>query len=182
MRDASFFTHPTLDWQRRYEALRALLVDRLPTGVVADRYGYKPGSLRVLKHNFVHGKIDFAEPVPEGKTARRRVTAETRRKICEWRRRRLSAGEIAELLSEEGIELSVRTVERVLAEEGFSRLPRRSRIKLGRTVAGAEIPERSEAVELRQLHGKRFECPAAGVFLFAPFLAQLDITRVVRGA
>ena len=41
------------------------------------------------------------------------------------RKQRLSAGEIVELLSEEGVELSVRTVERVLAEEGFPKLPSR---------------------------------------------------------
>jgi hypothetical protein len=38
MRDARFFTHPLHEWQRRYEALRALFVERLPTKIVADRY------------------------------------------------------------------------------------------------------------------------------------------------
>ena len=182
MRDETFFTHPKLDWQRRYEALRALFVDRLPGKVVADRFGYTPGYVRLLKHNFRHGKIDFHEPVPEGKTARRKVTADLRRRICFWRERRLSAGEIVEILSEDGVELSVRTVERVLAEEGYSKLPRRTRIKIGLTVHGADIPERSEAVTLEALDGQRFDCAGAGVFLFAPFLAQLGIDKVVRAA
>ncbi|MFQ5382361.1 MAG: transposase [Dehalococcoidia bacterium] len=182
MNDATFFTQPMLDWQRRYEALRALFVERLPAKVVADRFGYKHGYVRLLKHQFRHGKIDFAEPVPEGRVARRRITAEVRRKICEWRRHRLSAGEITELLAEDGTELSVRTVERVLAEEGFPKLPRRTRVKVGRTVKGAEIPERSEAVDLAGLDGQQLDCPGAGVFLFAPFLNQLDITAVVRAA
>jgi transposase len=182
MNDASFFTHPRHDWQRRYEALRALFLERLPAKVVADRFGYNHGYIRLLKHQFRHGKIDFAEPVPEGGVARRRVNADTRRKICEWRRRRLSAGEITELLSEDGVELSVRTVERVLAEEGFPKLPRRTRIKVGLTVRGAEIPERSELVDLAGLDGQRLDCPGAGVFLFAPFLTQLDIAGVVRAA
>ena len=140
MRDASFFQHPRLDWQRRYEALRACLVERLPAKVVADRFGYQPGYVRLLVHQFRHGKIDFSEPVPEGKVARRRVTAEIRHKIRAWREHRLSAGEIAELLAEDGTELSVRTVERVLAEEGFPRLPRRARLKVGLTVKGAVSP------------------------------------------
>jgi hypothetical protein len=37
MRDATFFTHPKADWQRRYEALRASFVDRLSAGAIAAR-------------------------------------------------------------------------------------------------------------------------------------------------
>ncbi|MBW2588808.1 MAG: transposase [Deltaproteobacteria bacterium] len=182
MNDATFFTHPKLDWQRRYEALRASFVDRLPDKVVADRFGYKSGYVRLLKHQFRHGKIDLSEVVPEGKAYRRRVNAETRKKIGSWREHRLSAGEIAQLLSEDGVEISVSTVERVLAEEGFPKLPRRTRVKIGLTVKGAGIPSRSRTVELSDLNGARFECAGSGVFLFAPFLAQLDIDKVVRSA
>jgi len=182
MRGASFFIHPKNDWQRRYEALRASFVERLPARIVADRFGYSPGYIRLLRHQFRHGKIDFSEPVPEGKVARRRVTALIRRKIRQWRDQRLSAGEITGLLCEDGIEISVRTVERVLAEEGFSKLPRRTRLKVGLTVSGAEVPERSELVSVSKLNGKHFECAGAGVFLFAPFLAQLDMEKIVNAA
>jgi hypothetical protein len=182
MRNASFFQHPKLDWQRRYEALRACFVERLPAKVVADRFGYQPGYVRLLVHQFRHGRIDFSEPVPEGKAARRRVTAEVRRKIRAWRERRLSAGEIAELLAEDGSDLSVRTVERVLAEEGFPKLPRRTRLKTGLTVKGAEVPARSEVVSLASLDGKKLESAGAGIFLFAPFLGRLNIDDIVRAA
>lgn len=182
MRDASFFQHPQLEWQRRYEAIRAAFVDRLPAKAIADRFGYQPGYIRLLVHQFRHGKIDFSEPVPEGKAARRRVTAEIRRKIRSWREWGLSAGEIAELLSEDGDDLSVRTVERVLAEEGFPKLPRRTRLKVGLTVKGAAIPSRSERVSVADLDGTRFECAGAGIYLLAPFLAQLKIDDIVQSA
>ena len=182
MRDASFFTRPVHDWQRRYEALRASVVERLPARVVADRFGYSPGYVRWLRHQFKHGKIDFAEPVPEGKARRRRVTSEVRQKIRSWREGRLSAGEICQLLSEDGVEISVRTVERVLAEEGFAKLPRRTRLELGVTVRGAEVPERSETISLAEVDGQAYESAAAGVFLFAPFLARLEIDKLVRRA
>lgn len=182
VRDATFFTHPIHDWQRRYEALRASFVDRLPSDVVADRFGYSAAYVRLLRHQFIHGKIDFSEPVPEGKTARRGVTAEVRHKIRKCREGRMSAGEIAELLCDEGLETSVRTVERILAEEGFSKLPRRSRLKIGLTVKGASVPARSEAIAITQLEGQRFDCAGAGVFLFAPFLARLGIQEIVQAA
>ncbi|MEA3420928.1 MAG: transposase [Acidobacteriota bacterium] len=182
MRDSNYFTKPVHEWQRRYEALRASFIDRLPAKVVADRFGYTPSYIHLLRHLFVYEKIDFSEPMPEGKVARRRVTNELREKICSWRKSRLSAGEITELLSEEGIEISVRTVERVLREEGFAKLPRRSRLKIGLTVKGAMVPARSEAITIGQMEGKSFDCDAGGVFLFAPFIEKLDIRDIVKTA
>ena len=40
MRDATYFSHPVHDLQRRYESLRASFVDRLPAKIVAARLGY----------------------------------------------------------------------------------------------------------------------------------------------
>ena len=182
MRDATYFTHPVHDWQRRYEALRASIVERLPASVVAERFGYAPGYVHLLRHQFVTGKLDFAEPVPEGSATRYRVTNDIRQKIRAWRERNLSAGEIAQLLSEEGNDLSVRTVERVLAEEGFPKLPRRTRLKIGLTVRGAEIPPSSAAISIGQLEGTSFDTEAAGVFLFAPFIEKFNIPDLVSTA
>ncbi|MGB2987317.1 MAG: hypothetical protein WBE26_15740 [Phycisphaerae bacterium] len=60
---------PVHDWQRRYEALRAFFV---------ERFNYSPAYVRLLRHQFMQGKIDFSEPVPEGKTRRRCVVAAIR--------------------------------------------------------------------------------------------------------
>ena len=184
MRDANFFTHPIGNWQRRYEALRASFVERLSDAVVADRFGYKTSYIRLLKHLFRTGKFDFHEPPPdqEGKVARRRVSQEIRRKIRAWREKRLSAGEITQLLSQENIDISVRTVERVLAEEGFEKLPRRTQIKIGMTVAGTTVPDKAQIVTLTTLDGRRFESETAGIFLFAPFITQLGLNEVVQEA
>jgi len=182
MRDATFFTRPGSEWQRRYEALRASLVERLPDAVVAERFGYAVGYVRLLRYRFRHGMLDFHEPVPEGVARRHRVSTETRQRIREWREKRLSAGQIAELLSEDGVDISVRTVERVLAEEGFPKLPRRTRLMLGQTAVGAAVPDRSDAVSLSSLDGRAFDSAGAGILLFAPFLAQLRIDEVVESA
>lgn len=182
LRDATFFTHPRADWQRRYEALRASFVDRLPAAAVADRFGYKPGYIRLLRHLFRTGKIDLHEPPSEDQVSRRRVPRAVRDQIRSLREHRLSAGEIAQLLVEDGVEISVRTVERVLVEEGFPKLPRRTPLKVGLTVKGASVPAKAEAIPLSALDGQTFESDAAGIFLFAPFLAQLDLGRVVRSA
>lgn len=60
MADEKFFLYPEFDWQRRYEALRASFVDRLPAKVVADRFNYTPQYIHLLRHQFIHEKIDFS--------------------------------------------------------------------------------------------------------------------------
>jgi len=182
MRDENFFLHPVHEWQRRYEALRASFLDRLPARAVAERFGYSITYINLLRHLFAHEKIDFSEPLPDGKTRRHRVDAATRAKIRNWREHRLSAGEITELLSEEGVEVSVRTIERVLAEEGYPRLPRRTRLKLGVTVKGAQVPEAAQRIRLGDLSLAPFDSEAAGIFLFAPLIEKLNLTKVVEEA
>lgn len=182
MRDKKYFLYPVHEWQRRYEALRASFVERLPAKVVAEQFNYSTSYIHLLRHQFIHEKIDFSEPVPEGKTTRRRVDSKIRFKICNWRRHRLSAGEITELLSEEGVEISVRTVERVLSEEGFKKLPRRSHLKLGFTVKGAKVPAASKSITVPQIEGNHFDCQSGGVFLFAPFIEKFNISNIVKSA
>ena len=182
MRDQTFFLHPVHEWQRRYEALRASFVDRLPARVVAERFGYSVSYVNLLRHLFSQGKIDFSEPLPEGKTRRYRIDAGTRAKISNWREHRLSAGEITELLSQEGVEVSVRTVERVLAEEGYPKLPRRTQLKLGMTVKGAHVPPAAQQIRLADVSQKPFDSEAAGVFLFAPFIEKLNMAKIVEDA
>ena len=182
MRDVSYFTHPLTVPQRRYEAMRAFFVDHLPAKIVAERFGFSAAYLRFLKHQFRKGKIDFFEPSITGPKQRFKVGADVRKKIVEWRQKQLSAGQIAELLNEEGIGISIPTVARVLAEEGFKKLPRRTRLQIGFTVKGAEVPERSEKITVAQLEGKCLESDGAGVFLFAPFIAQFNLDEIVRKA
>jgi len=40
MRDEKYFLYPLHDWQRRYEALRASFVERLPSKIIAEQFGY----------------------------------------------------------------------------------------------------------------------------------------------
>ena len=138
-----------------------------------------PQYVRLLRHLFTSGKLDFSEPVPEGLATRRRVDAATREKIKTYRAHQLSSGDIVECLSEEGTDISVRTVERVLREEGFPKLPRRARLKMKMTVKGAHIPEKSKKITVQDLEGQQFFSASAGLFLFAPFLAQLDLDRIL---
>lgn len=182
MDPVTYFKHPKLEWQRRYEALRASYVERLPAKIVAQRFNYSSGYITLLRHFFSTGKLDLAEPIPEGKANRSRVNTATRAKIREYRNANLSSGEISELLNEDGIEISVRTVERVLREEGYSKLPRRTRLKMAMTVKGAHVPEKSSLISSSEPGERQFVSEHAGIYLFAPFLSQFDWDAVIKHA
>lgn len=101
-------------------------------------------------------------------------------KIREGRERGLSAGDIAGWLEGDGTELSVRTVERVLREEGFPKLPRRTQLKAGVTRQGALVPQKASLLEPGELEGKVVSCDRAGVFLFLPWIEQLGLPELVE--
>jgi hypothetical protein len=46
--DRRFFLEPEQAFHRRYEALRAILVDEQPIGRVAERFGYKTSAMRSM--------------------------------------------------------------------------------------------------------------------------------------
>src|SRR4051794_24425754 len=63
------FLEPSNSTHRQYEALRAFFVDRVPSAEAAARFGYTPGSFRVLVHHFRNDpdRTFFAPPAPEGR-------------------------------------------------------------------------------------------------------------------
>jgi len=55
-----FFGEPSSPRQRQYEALRAYFFEQHPSAEVAKRFGYTPGTFRVLCHTFRRGELsDF---------------------------------------------------------------------------------------------------------------------------
>jgi hypothetical protein len=50
--DRRFFLEPEQTFHRRYEALRAVLVNDEPIDRVAERFGYKPSALRSMVSRF----------------------------------------------------------------------------------------------------------------------------------
>lgn len=181
MDPARYFKHPASDGQRHYEMLRASFLERLPARIVADRFKTTPGNVHVVRHRFLKGKLTFfrSADTPE---ARRGTPADVRARVVAMRRgHSVSAGQIAEILDDDGIELSIRTVERILRDADLPKLPRRSRLLIGQTRERTTVPATSFRLDPGTLEGLSVSSELAGVFLFIPFLEQLDLpARVPR--
>jgi hypothetical protein len=182
--DAAFFTHPKDPAQRIYEALRASFVDRLPAPVVARRFGFTAGYVHLLRHRFRKGELNIPFGLGFGRPGRpSKISSEVREKIIALRKtQRLSSGQIAELLEQDGFEVSVRTVERVMNAAGLPKLPRRTQLLIGITKDRTLVPEVADRHKWQRLTGKHCPTDHAGIFLFLPFIEQLGVPEIVKRA
>src|SRR5262249_11059859 len=120
------FLEPSNSTHRQYEALRAFFVDGLPSAEAAARFGYTPGSFRVLVHQFRDqpGRRFFAPTAREGRPPgkQRRL----RERVVALRKQNLSVHDISRALTRDGEPLSPAAVAAILKDEGFAKLPRRA--------------------------------------------------------
>jgi len=175
-----FFLEPTNSTHRQYEALRAYFVDHLPSAEVAHRFGYSPGSFRVLTHQFRQNpNRAFFLPPQKGPQISPK-TDRVRDKVVTLRKRNLSIYDIGRVLEETGQRVSPVAVSLILKEEGFARLPRR---RDEERLPGPR-PEIAKVADVNQLDlsPRRFRTQFGGIYLFVPYLAQIPLERLLEEA
>lgn len=181
MNPIRFFRSPATAGQRQYEALRAHYIEQVPGKDAARRYGYTYAAFHSLKQKFKAGQHQFFVTAPRGPKGPR-LAAEMRAKIIEYRRKNLSAYQIAEVLEILGNGVSVSTIVRVLEEAGFPKLPRRTQLKIGLTKDNTITPEYARPLEWSRGEGWQAECAVGGIFLFAPLLEHFKISSIIQKA
>jgi hypothetical protein len=173
-----FFREPQNSTHRQYEALRAYFVERLPSAEAAARFGYTPGSFRVLCHQFrqnpprrfflTPSRPERAGPPKPGKP---------RDEVIALRKQNLSIYDISRALEQAGTPLSPVAVSLILKEEGFARLPRRRDEERIHRLS----PETAPAADVRalDLSPRRFRTQFGGLFLFVPWLARVPLGAIL---
>jgi hypothetical protein len=173
-----FFGEPTHPRQRQYEALRAYFVEGLHSAEAARRFGYQPGSFRILCWRFRHQMDrDFFRDIPHGPKTQPRKDA-VRDRIIELRKQNYSVYDIRDELERAGrARLGTTAIQEVLRDEGFTRLPRRldeERLLRPRPAADQIADVRAFSLEKRS-----FTTHAGGIFLLLPLLARLNLDELV---
>ncbi len=173
---AQVFLSPQNTAHRQYEALRAYFVEQLPGPEVARRFGYTPGSLQQLVHQFRQHpqRTFFIEPQQRGV----KPDESLRRQIVQLRKQNLSVYDISEALKKEGTPRTAAAVAHVLRQEGFAKLPRRcddERPPGTKPTAADPADARTLSLEPRTVRTK-----FGGLFLFLPALVELGFDSVIR--
>jgi hypothetical protein len=166
------FLEPSNSTHRQYEALRAYFVERLCSAQAAARFGYTPGSFRVLVHQFrQQPRREFLlSPARQGRPPGKQQRL--RQQVVRLRKQNLSVHDIRRSRARDGESLSPAAVAAILKEEGFAKLPRRrdeERPDEPRAITADVADVRQLDLTPRTLHTK-----LGGLLLFLPALVAAD--------
>ena len=176
---ADYFKNPASPRQKQYETIRAIAIDGESVEDAAKRYGYKASTVYSLLRDAKAGRIKLFPTVKKG-PQRRRTNPDVRNKIIEHRKMRLSSPDIQNRLAEDTINISSRTIERILRDAGFEKLKRRTDKELGITAKNKIIPDRSEHLNFSELDPFNIDCPSAGCHFFIPYILESGIIDIVK--
>ena len=107
--ESHFFLEPASPAQRQYEALRAYFVEGVSSADVSRRFGYTPGSFRVLCHHFRRSKPDFFRELKRGPHSQPKKDA-VRELILGMRKQNLSIYDIESALKTQQTPLSTTAI------------------------------------------------------------------------
>jgi hypothetical protein len=175
-----FFLEPSCSAQRQYEALRAFFVEQIPSAEVAKRFGYTPGSFRVLVHHFRQDPDPQFFLSPQRGPNAAPKSDPLRESIIALRKQNFSIGDIRDILREEGHALCTATISTLLTAEGFSKLPRRGDDE--RTDAPRPVPADAARIQRLDLKPRVLRTKFGGLFLFLPLLAKIPLEDILQKA
>lgn len=175
-----YFSEPKIPDQRKYEALRAYFLEKGVTQKeVARRFGYTLYTFQAVVRDFKNGKLQLFANKKRG--PKDRFTQNTIvDKITDLRKKNLSAYDIRDILAEEGHEISLGTIDNILEENGFSKLPRRTSHERGLTKKETFIPSKTQRLDFSTVSRKSFECQVPGIYLFVPYMINLGLDELIK--
>ncbi|MHC1741729.1 MAG: transposase [Syntrophobacteraceae bacterium] len=152
----------------------------MPSTEAAKRFGYTPGSFRVLCHEFAKNpqREFFVTPAKGPQTSPK--VDKLRAEVIALRKQNFSIYDISRTLEDAGSKLSPAAVTLILKEEGFARLPRR---KDDERPPGTR-PELAPVADVRQLDlsPRTVRTRFGGLFLFLPYLAGIPFDQLMTEA
>lgn len=174
------FMEPSNATHRQYEALRAYFIEGLPSAIAATSFGYTPGSFRILCHQFRQNlQRSFFLPTrkgPQSAPKRDPVRAE----VITLRKQNLSIYDIQRSLAEKKRHLSPVSIDKILKEEGFARLPRRGDEERPHTPS----IEKADVADVRDINltPRTFKTKFGGLFLFLRYLSKIPLEKISNAA
>jgi hypothetical protein len=176
-----YFEMPKSVAHKQYEALRMYYIDNAPAHEVAQRFGYTYRAFTSLVTTFRRkiimdpkDSIFFVENTPGRKISPE--TNEAKSVIIDMRKKYYSVPDIKVALDGLGHNLSEKNIYNIIAAEGFSRLPRRS--KLAKQQLDKVQVEAEKSVPIN-CNPEIFKSSNAGILMFLAFIRDYGIDKVI---
>jgi len=180
-----YFRHPNEARQRHYEALRAVHAEGLSIRAAAERFGLSTAYLKKLgaelRAALKRGESYFFPPPPKGRKPGTTAAAELTAQIVAMRKRNLSVPDIRAALNAQGHAMSLWAIDRLLKQEGFAPLPRRTRKERQDAQMPGSIPAPESAAVV--WCGETFSTEhGGGPLVFLPLIEQMGIVPAIERA
>jgi len=173
-----FFLNPEQTHQRHYEALRAIHLDNLTIKQAAQRFHFSAAYLKKLNAQFrqdlIQGAPNFFVSMPQGRPPGSAAPPQLAQEIIAMRKYNRSVPDIHSALAAKGEKISLTAIDRLLKQEGFAPLPRRTRQER----AHAALPASMEAPASEPIAWRDESFPTelgGGPLVFLPLMAQLGL-------
>jgi len=181
MTPEEYFDFSTSVNKKRYDALRAFFVDKLSAAEAAEKHGYTTSSFYSVIRDFrEHLKENDREDYFFKQAALGRKPGkddELEDLIISLRKRNNSVEDIVTILHSRSYDVGYRYVYNILCDEGFARLPRRSK----ESKKQLELPPiKAPVAEKLDWEAEKFFSSHTGLFAFLPIIVRYGIHRIIE--
>jgi len=178
----TFFSEPVLVTHKQYESLRMYFMEDVSAHEVAEHFGYTYRAFTSLVSVFRNklandpgGSFFFVAHKPGRKVASETLDAKT--VIIDFRKRYYSVPDIKVALDALRMPVSEKNIYNILSSEGFSRLPRRSKL----------VKQQLEPIQLEaeksmplSFEPEIFKSANAGILMFLRLIKRYRVDEVIR--
>ena len=181
MKPFDFFLQPNSIAQKQYEALRMYFVEKQTAAEVALKYGYTYRGFTTIISEFRKkidaGKTDglFFSEKQKGRKITQSVN-QAKDIIISLRKKYYSVEDIKVVLDSKMLGISEKTIYNTIAKEGFSKLPRRTRL----VKQQKEIPQiQAEKSIPLSFVNEDFKSSSAGILCLLPYIKNYGIDEII---
>ena len=179
---ATYFLKPKSVSHKHYEALRMYYVEDIAAHEVASHFGYTYRAFTSLVSSFREklgvnptGSLFFIENTPGRKVSEETIGA--RSVIIDMRKKYYSVPDIKVALDGLGHSVSEKNIYNIIAAEGFSRLPRRTKLVKQQL---DKIQIRAEKSAPLSFENETFKSSNAGILMFLAIIKRYEIDTVIE--
>lgn len=181
MNAIEFFLNPSSIAQKQYEALRMYYVEGKSSKEVAQKFGYKHRGFTTIITEFNRKlKANDTENLFFKATQRGRKTTDKTNKakdtIISLRKNYHSVEEIKSILDGKGYDISERNIYNIIKQEGFSRLPRRTKLVKQELKLPKIHAEKSCQLSFSP---EKFKSTSAGILCLLPYINKYGIADII---
>lgn len=179
----NYFLQPKTVVQKQYEALRMFFVEKIPGQNVAKHFGYTYRGFTTIVSNFrkeiqkVDNSDDLFFMIKKKGRKRKEQVSDSKDLVVSLRKKYYSIEDIKTTLDSKGYDISEKTIYNILKEDGFTRLPRRTKLLKENIEPPGIKAETSMSIDFSN---EKFKSSGAGILCLMPYLKKYGVIDIIE--